>query len=139
MGKYFTVAELCKSEKAKIHHIDNVPDDTQREHLEHLINVLDDIREQWGSAIIVTSGFRCSILNRVVGGVATSAHKLGYAADLYPQNGKYKEFISFMTKWAETNDYDQIIEEHSGNSKWLHFGLFNSSGEQRRMKFTIVN
>ena len=48
-----------------------------------LIKVLDEIREHFGQACIVTSGCRCSKHNKAVGGVQGSRHVLGKAADIY--------------------------------------------------------
>lgn len=44
--------------------------------------VLDPIREKYGKPIIVTSGYRSQFLNNLVGGVSTSQHLFGLAADL---------------------------------------------------------
>lgn len=44
--------------------------------------VLDPIREKYGKPIIVTSGYRSRFLNELVGGVSTSQHLSGLAADL---------------------------------------------------------
>ena len=44
--------------------------------------ILDPVREKYGKPIIVTSGFRTPLLNRLVGGVITSQHMQGLAADL---------------------------------------------------------
>lgn len=44
--------------------------------------ILDPAREKYGKPIVVTSGFRTPFLNRLVGGVSTSQHMQGLAADL---------------------------------------------------------
>jgi hypothetical protein len=76
--KYFTIEELCQSETAERLKINNEPTDEIIQHLELLIDcLLDPIREAWGSAIIVNSGYRCEELNKAVGGSKTSVHKLG--------------------------------------------------------------
>lgn len=137
-GKYFTLDELIYSATAKEQKIENIPPDEIAERIVYeLIPVLDDIREKWGSPIIVSSGYRCPTLNKVVGGVANSVHRLGYAADLQPKNGKIDEFEEFMNAWAEDNQFDQIIEEKSKSSRWVHFGLFSNSGAQRRQAFKL--
>lgn len=138
-GKYFTLDELIYSQTAKEQKIENIPPDEIAEHIVYdLIPALDDIREKWGSPIVVSSGYRCPTLNKVVGGVANSVHKLGWAADLVPKNGKIDEFENFMNKWAEDNQFDQIIEEKSKSSRWVHFGLFSNSGAQRRQAFKLI-
>ena len=91
---YFTVDELCASDTAKKYGIDNTPNPTIITRLQRLINFLNPIREAWGSAIKVTSGYRCEKLNCLVGGSKTSSHTIGYGVDLIPLNGKrYQAFI----------------------------------------------
>ena len=71
--KYFTISELTKSATAKRLGINNTPALTERNNLEQLVNkILDPLREAYGAPIIVTSGFRCYLLNRAVGGAASS-------------------------------------------------------------------
>ena len=63
--KYFTIEELCYSDTAKKHKIDNTPNEEIIEHLtEFTENVLDKLREVWGSPIKVSSGYRCDELNK---------------------------------------------------------------------------
>mgnify|MGYP003446229783 FL=1 len=91
MGKYFTIDELCYSDYAKANGIDNRPTEEQIDNLNELIDILDKIRESWGSAIRVTSGFRGEELNRALNGSKTSAHCIGSAADIVPVKNKKKE------------------------------------------------
>ena len=76
--KYFTIKELCKSNTAIKYGIDNTPTPEVEQNLIALIeNVLDPLREAWGSPIIINSGYRCPILNKAVGGSKTSSHMSG--------------------------------------------------------------
>jgi uncharacterized protein YcbK (DUF882 family) len=85
--KYFKIEELTHSLTAKARSIANVPTAEAEKNLEILVDcVLDRIREHWGGPIIVSSGYRCEALNEAVGGVKNSYHRLGMAADIYPQN-----------------------------------------------------
>lgn len=74
MKSYFTIDELCYSYTAEQKGIDNTPPDNIKEHLKKLIEFLNPLRETWGSAIRINSGYRCPELNQAVGGVSTSAH-----------------------------------------------------------------
>jgi putative chitinase len=131
--KYFTISELCQSSTAKARGIDNTPSEEHKKHLEELIeNILDPLRAAWGSAIRVNSGYRSPKLNKAVGGSTTSAHCHGYAADLYPVNGKISEFKQFVKKWLKDKKFDQYINEYKGKSEWVHIGLKNSTGKQRK-------
>ena len=61
--KYFTINEVCRSETASKHKIDNTPSAEIIANLTALVdNVLDPLREAWGRPIIVTSGYRCEVL-----------------------------------------------------------------------------
>lgn len=136
--KYFTIEELCQSETAEKLKINNNPTEEIIKHLELLIEcLLDPIREAWGSAIIVNSGYRCEELNKAVGGSKTSVHKLGWSADIRPKNGKMEEFKEFIVEFIQTRIWDQCILERSGNTEWVHISLFNNSGKQRRQIFEL--
>ena len=134
---YFDLEELLTSSTARQKSIENLPSWYIVENLNELGLFLDEIRQDWGSGIKVTSGYRNEKLNVAVGGVLNSAHKYGYAADIYPSNGKYEEFVAFLKEWAKNKKFDQIIEERNGKSKWVHVGLYSPTGLQRRMIFKI--
>lgn len=134
---------MCASRKASLYSIDNFPTFEVADHLRELAEkILDPLRIAWGSAIRVNSGYRCNRLNEVVGGVPTSAHKTGYAADLYPANGKIEDLINFTKTWACGNGikFDQLIRETTkdGQSVWLHIGLYGPGNCQRGQILNIV-
>ena len=114
---YFTISELCASDTAKKYGINNFPDATILSHLQQLIYFLNPLREAWGSAIKVTSGYRCDKLNRFVGGSKTSSHLIGYGVDLVPANGKMNEFKSFIRDYMKMQVFDQCIIEKSGKTE----------------------
>ena len=132
--KYFTISEMIASDTAKAKGIDNSPTTEVRANLVALIEtLLDPLREAWKSPIKVTSGYRCGILNRAVGGSSTSAHLYGCAADIVPLNGKIAEFKEFCRKYFDVRRhlYDQVILEQSKGSEWVHIGLKTADGRKR--------
>lgn len=135
---YFTIDELCKSDTAKKYGIDNTPNSIVISHLQQLINFLNPLREAWGSAIRVNSGYRCKKLNRFVGGSKTSSHLIGYGVDLIPVNGKMDAFKKFIIDYMKNKMFDQCIVEKSGKTEWVHIGLYNLKGQQRKMIFNIT-
>ena len=135
---YFTIDELCKSETAKKYGIDNTPNSIIISHLQQLINFLNPLREAWGSAIKVTSGYRCEKLNKFVGGSKNSSHMIGYGVDLIPANGRMDEFKKFIVDYMKNKMFDQCIIEKSGKTEWIHIGLYNAKGQQRKMIFNII-
>lgn len=114
---YFTIDELCKSDTAKKYGIDNTPNSIVISHLQQLINFLNPLREAWGSAIRVNSGYRCEKLNRFAGGSKTSSHLIGYGVDLIPVNGKMDAFKKFIIDYMKNKMFDQCIVEKSGKTE----------------------
>ena len=133
-GRYFKYKELVYSEKAIKLKIDNTPTEEIKAHLEELIPFLDGIREAWGSAVIVTSGYRCYELNKAVDGSKTSSHLYGWAVDLRPKNGYVNIFFDFVIKYFKQHGipFDQIIDEYGKKSHWVHIGLKHKDGRQRK-------
>lgn len=136
--KYFSLNELVRSQVAKKHNIDNTPSDEIIEHLNELVTeILDPLREAWGSVIKVNSGFRCQELNKKLKGSKTSAHLDGYAADIVPEEGDIYEFFNFCTEFLKGKQFDQLIYEYSNGTSWVHIGLKDLKGNQRKQMFYI--
>lgn len=141
LSNNFTLGEMVESDTAKKAGIDNTPTLLVIAHLEELCQkLLQPIRDAYGQPIKVTSGFRCYRLNRYVGGSPTSAHPIGWAADLKPASGSYADFEKFVITFLEEHPeipFDQCIMEKSGKTRWLHLGIKNAAGRQRRQIFNI--
>lgn len=138
MSKFFSLKELIASTEAYKRKIDNTPGEEEKEHLEELMEFLDGIRSAWGSAIIVTSGYRCPELNEAIGGVKKSAHQTGYAVDCVPANNKKKEFFEFCKEYLKSRDFDELLfEKNNSGSIWIHIALKSIDGKQRRKIRTL--
>ena len=128
--KYFTIKELSHSETANRKGIDNTPTGDVVVSMTTLINEwLDPVRELYGKAITVTSGFRCPILNKAVGGVNSSQHVKGEAADLVGINDDETRKI-FETAKA-FGQFDQLLyEKNSKGNFWVHIS-YKASGNRK--------
>lgn len=139
--QYFSIREFTRSHKAEEFHIDNTPSAEIKEHIQELIAFLNPVREEWGSALIITSGYRCPRLNRIVGGQPTSNHLTGYAADIKPKNGDNLGFFKFLEAYLHKNNlkFDELINEKpiKGVPSWVHFALKRADGSQRCRKSII--
>lgn len=129
LSPHFTVGEMLRSGTAIRLGIKNVPEEhpedglTNEEVVENLrqlaVKVLEPLRQRVGR-VIVTSGYRCRVLNRAVGGVATSQHLCGQAADIHVTGNemcrKYARIIRQLTP------FDQLILEPAGSpqKRWIH-------------------
>ena len=118
--KYFTIKELTKSATAKRYGIANDPSIHVTKNLTALIDkVLDPLREAYGKPIIVTSGYRCEKLNKVVGGAASSQHVKGEAADIRSVQDtpeENKKLFDLIVKLKLP--FDQLINEFGYD--WVH-------------------
>ena len=136
--KYFTLEELLTSSTARQRSIENLPSWTIVENLKELALFLDDIRVAWGSGVKVNSGFRNEKLNVAVGGVLNSVHRLGFAADIVPANGKFDEFVEFLKKYLRDKNFDQcIIETSKKGGRWVHIAIYSPTGLQRKKIFNM--
>ena len=124
--KYFTISELTRSDIASTKKIDNTPNKEITKHLTELVEkLLDPLRSDWAEycdvnqlenpEISVTSGYRCTELNKAIKGSPTSAHLTGYAADIIPSNDQMEEFQAWITEAIEKYDFDQLIFERPRN------------------------
>ena len=94
LSKNFTLSEMTSSATAKRLNIDNTPNKNELECLKVLCQtVLQPIRDKRGTAITVTSGYRCEKLNNAVGGSKTSQHRFGQAADITLGNKKTNQVL----------------------------------------------
>ena len=128
--KYFTIKELSHSETANRKGIDNTPTGDVVVSMTTLINeCLDPVRELYGKPITVTSGFRCPMLNKAVGGVNSSQHVKGEAADLVGRNDDETRKI-FETAKA-FGQFDQLLyEKNSKGNIWVHIS-YKASGNRK--------
>lgn len=127
-------------------------------------NTLQPLREYLGSSISITSGYRCSALNKLVGGAVTSQHLKGQAADCVvnsvDSNALFRadtwtlqqtgerlrtdvnaNFILFLyaVDDLEMLDIDQVIHEYglgAGRPAWVHI---SSSRERNSRKILYIN
>ena len=83
-GVYFCLSELLYSETAIRKSLKNEPNEYQFRNLCRLLQeILYPVRIATGVPIHINSGFRSSALNIAVGGVHSSHHTEGLAADIW--------------------------------------------------------
>lgn len=93
------------------------------------IQMLDEVREEYGKPISITSGYRTQVYNdRLQNSVKNSAHTKGLAADLYVPNTKERyELLGILIKRgfkrigiAYTFIHVDIDETKPQNRIWLY-------------------
>jgi uncharacterized protein YcbK (DUF882 family) len=85
---------------------------------EELISKLEEVRVEYGSGIVINSGYRCPSHNKKIGGKENSSHMKGLAADPSPAR-------------KTLDDLDLLYE--------LCFNKFDNIGDGRKKGFVHVD
>ncbi len=133
--KNFSYDELIASATAKRLGLDNRPTPEEKEKLRQLAeDILQPIRDAWNSPIVVTSGYRSEAVNNAVGGVKTSQHRLGEAADIkVGGKDRNRKLFNFIYKLIAKGDIKvgQLIDEYSYS--WIHISLPRKGKENNQI------
>lgn len=118
--KHFNLSEFFRSSTAAKNGIKNEPDIDARATIVRNINllvdnVLDPVRDMVNAPIIITSGYRCPQVNRLVGGVDNSQHMSGCAADFHVKGFTPSMMYEVFLYIYNTLEFDQLIFYHSKN------------------------
>ena len=110
LSNHFTLEEFINSKK----YPDNKPTLQVVANLTYgCLMLLEPARQEVGP-IIINSGFRNPRVNTLVGGVKSSQHLLGQAADIRPKDPtKFQHLVSFLKTCEYT---DQLLT----GTGWLH-------------------
>lgn len=131
---HFKLKEFIVSGTAIKHNLDNNPSIEEVGRLQALAeNVLEPLRRNFG-AIRITSGYRSSKVNYLVGGSRTSQHLYGEAVDIFcgstEKGRKYYQYI------LEHCEFDQMLLEFKGGRfpklHCLHVSYRSDRGTNRK-------
>ena len=129
---HFTLEEMTVTKTG----LSNIPNDTQTNQLRILCrDVLEPLREKIGQPIIISSAFRSSDVNRAVGGVSTSQHLLGQAADIYSS-------VQISCLWNAIKSLVHIGSLNIGQCIWYqteHFIHISLPTKTHKNEFIIRN
>ena len=143
LSPHFSLSEFESSATATAKGIDNTLKHSDVDHSRIIDNlralcqeVLEPLRRHLDRPVVISSGYRCKKLNQLVGGVHTSQHMTGEAADIAAPmldiNGKKlspSQSLSLLSDWMdwiiENTQFDQCIMEHRKNkdgtvTHWIH-------------------
>lgn len=113
-SKHFSFGELTITNTG----LPNIPNEREIGNLKRLANELEKVRKLCGNLpLAVSSGFRSEAVNKKAGGVETSAHRKGLAADFVIVGQGIKETFKLIRE--SDIQFDQLILE----PRWIHFGL----------------
>ena len=146
LSQHFTLGELCKTSVKTAD--GNIPSHSHIENLKRLCGWLEMLRDTWNQRygegddpIIINSGYRSEAVNRAVGGVATSNHLTGCAADIrvYGMEQLLRYAVILLDISDESKeDFDELLLERSAKGTyWLHFAV-RPPGKNRR-KISLIH
>ena len=131
LTEHFTLEEFTRSNIASRLRIDNRVPDELMANIQLTANKLELVRKVLGFPIVITSGYRCPLLNARVGGVSTSAHTKGLAVDFHCAYGTPKEICQRLIDTGV--QFDKLIQEHN---QWVHIGF--SPNYNRQIVLTAI-
>lgn len=136
MAKWFKLKEFCVSGSHP--ELVEVPKEgtTIYNNIVYLMERMDIIREKWGSAIKITSGWRPPRLNAAVKGARNSQHLTGQACDFVPVNGNIMDLAAMIVNMDM--DWDQLlIEKYTSkngvitNCSWIHLSFSRTNNRRQ--------
>ena len=127
---HFTFTEMTKTDSG----LDNIPNDMNViRNLVRLSEFLQIIRNELQLPIIVNSGYRSKEVNESVGGVLSSYHVKGLAADI--KCADMDKLLAVLH--SHLMDIDQLgIYYNSTTQLWFHVGLAEDGKVPRTQIFT---
>lgn len=127
----FTISELIYSDTATQHNINNMPEINDLDNMLKLIHYcLQPIRDKLGKPMIITSGYRCPILNKLIGGAANSQHCKGQAVDFTIQGMTPVQIVFKISTMGV--EYDQLINEYD---QWVHISFNKGKNRRQILKY----
>lgn len=132
----FSVADLIRSDTARMRAIDNRPPIKVVRQLRMLATGLERVRKLLKREFKLSSGYRSPVLNRFVGGSPRSRHVRGLAADFTaPKFGSPFQVCAAILR--SRLRFDQLIYEFgdSPDGGWVHIAFGHPN---RRQVLTIT-
>ena len=138
LSEHFTLGEMTKSNSHP--EVYNIPSHEAIANLKRVCGWLEVLRERSGGPVRINSGYRSPQLNKKIGGVPTSNHLTGCAADIRVENMEQLiRYAAILLDYADESkqDFDELlIEKNRYGAIWLHFAV---RPKNNRRKVAFVN
>lgn len=131
--KYFKLSEFAVS--SSYPRLAKMPTGEIKTNIEYLVDyLLDPVRERIGKPITVTSGYRPPELNKAIGGVSTSNHLYGYAADVVCGNNRSDNLKIAIAVIELGLDFDELLLEEGTLTApcWIHIAV-KKKGNRKKL------
>ena len=150
LGEYgvYTLNDLLYSRTAENNGINNLPGrdegksyDMINTNLKNLaINILTPLYEKYGDDMVLTSCYRCSVLDKAVGGSGNGPHTFGKAADIQVSNISTSEIFNYIKSNFE---WQQLIWEEpekgtypKSDASWIHIAYEQNANRKQLSLYT---
>lgn len=139
LSENFTYKEFEESETAEKLGIDNtIKRDLIRNNIKELVfHILQPLRDKFDVPIHINSGYRCLKLNAAIGGVASSQHVMGQAADIVVEGKEPIEVAEMIVEMGLPYDqlglYDTFVHV-SVSSRQRNQIFYNKSYKGRKLQ-----
>ena len=143
LSEHFTLGELTKTSARTPD--GNMPSREHIENLKRLCRWLEQLRSHWNmmygegnDPLVINSCYRSAQVNKAVGGVATSNHLTGCAADI--RVAGQEQLLRYATILLDISDetkedFDELLlERNSRGVYWLHFAV-RPKDNRRKIRF----
>ena len=143
LSEHFTLGELTRTSARTPD--GNMPSREHIENLKRLCRWLEQLRTRWNmmygegnDPLVINSGYRSAQVNKAVGGVATSNHLTGCAADIrvagQEQLLRYATILLDISDGTKEDFDELLLERNSRGAYWLHFTV-RPQGNRRKIRF----
>ena len=138
LSEHFTLGEMTKSNSHP--EVYNIASHEAIANLKRVCGWLEVLRERYNAPIIINSGYRSPQLNKKIGGVPTSNHLTGCAADIRVENMEQLiRYAAILLDYADESkqEFDELlIERNRYGAIWLHFAV---RPRDNRHKVAFIN
>ena len=136
LSPHFKLGEMTKSSSHP--EVYNIPSHEAIANLKRVCSWLEVLRKRYGKPIIINSGYRSPQLNKKIGGVPTSNHLTGCAADIRVADMEQLiRYAAILLDYADEShqDFDELlIERNRYGAIWLHFAV-RPKDNRRKVSF----
>ncbi|MEF2641517.1 MAG: D-Ala-D-Ala carboxypeptidase family metallohydrolase [Clostridia bacterium] len=88
-----------------------------------LVKILEEIRNHFGQAVVITSGCRCKKHNADVGGVQGSRHVLGKASDIYVKGVSTSTLLAYTKSLVAQNKLRYTYTNNKNMNGVVHIDI----------------
>lgn len=139
LTEHFSFEELTSTSHDDLLESNRAIAESYMKQLKYVAGTLEEIRAVLGVPLKVTSGFRSSQLNRLVGGSPTSGHTKGLCADIIPLGRSVEDAYALIMFYKDKcPSLKKCIYESINGSKWLHVET-KTEANQPTQFFTTTN